>query len=247
VLIKLASIVHGVSAEELERRVGMGDPTAQELVYKTAAETFPNLAVFDQSLTLHQMDIALDEAEDNWGGPPDLVIYDYIDLLTDSDDGGTVGKINALKSWGRKRNAPLFAIHQSSRTKGASGNKVTIDSGGYGGEQQATHMIGVRRRRSQIAARIEELEEKIATAYNPKPEWQDQLDSARADLRYHANTVTISLVKNKRPPGRLVDDLDFNLDQNTGRVTPLGFAHAVPQWEDDDEWAADDSYEQATF
>lgn len=241
VLIKLASIVHGVSAEELERRVGMGDPTAEALVHETARDRFPNLAVFDQSLTLHQMDVALDEAEDHWESPPDLVIFDYVDLLADGgDDGGTVGKINSLKAWGRKRNAPLFAIHQSSRTKGAGGSKVTLDSGGYGGEQQATHMIGVRRKRSQIAARIEELEEKLATAYNPKPEWADQLDSARADLRRHADTVTISLVKNKRPPGRLVDDIDFNLDQDTGSVTPMNMGRA-PQWGPDDE------YEQEQF
>ena len=222
VTIKLCSIIHGISAEELERRVGMADPEAEQLVRETASKHFPLLAVFDESLSLSAMDTALDECEEWWGGPADAVIYDYVELLEGTE---TVGKINALKAWGRKRDVPLFALHQSSRTKGSSGSKVTIDSGGFGGEQQATHMIGVRRKRSQINAQIAELEEKIRTAPTPRAEWADQLDLLRHDLKVHANTITVSLVKTKRPPCRLVDDLDYNLDENTGRISPIVYQY----------------------
>ena len=218
VLVKLCSMVHGISALELERRVGMHDADTERLIRETANEMFPTLAVFDQAMTTSQMDAALEECEEYWGGPADAVVYDYVDLLEGMD---TVGKINALKAWGRKHDVPMFLLHQSSRTKGSSGGKVTIDSGGYGGEQQATHMIGVRRKKSQITARIEELEEKIRTSHSPRQEWATHLEDARADLRRHQGTLTLSIVKNKRMPCTLIDDLDFQLDENTGRISPI--------------------------
>jgi hypothetical protein len=36
--------------------------------------------------------------------------------------------------------------------------------------------------------------------------------------------VTVSLLKNKRPAGQLVDDIDFELDTATGRLTDLSGA-----------------------
>lgn len=230
VLIKLCALIHGVSAEELERRVGVHDLEAERLVRETAAEHFPLLAVFDQQMSISQMDSALDECEEYWQGHTDAVIYDYAELLEGTD---TVGKINTLKAWGRKRDIPLFVLHQSSRTKGSAGGKVSIDSGGYGGEQQATHMIGVRRKKSQIAAQIEELEDKIRTSHNPRQEWYDHLEAARSDLRKHQSTITVSLVKTKRAPCRLVDDLDYNLDAETGRISPI-YVHYPQSYETDE-------------
>jgi replicative DNA helicase len=236
ILIKLTSIIHGVSAEELERRVAMRDHTAEALVRSTAVEWFPNLAVFEQGMTLGQMDTALSEAEEHWDRPVDLTIYDYADLLSGVGED-TKSKIDALKGWGKNRETPLYVLHQSSRTKGSSGGKVTIDSGGFSGEQQATHLIGVRRKKNQITAAIEELEQKIRGAVEVKPAHTEQLEDLRADLRKHTNTITISLVKNKRPPSRLVDDIDFRLDKDTGRVEPM---HAPPSAYQADTWAQDE-------
>lgn len=232
VLIKLTSIVHGISAEDLEKRVAMRDVATEELVRNTAAHYFPNLAVFDQALTLAQMHSAIEEAEEHWQRPTDLCIFDYADLLQGAAED-TKGKIDALKGFGKVHEVPMYVLHQSSRTKGSNGGKVTIDSGGFSGEQQATHMIGVRRRKSQIMAAIEEIEAKIMASADPKPSWGDQLESLRVDLRRHADTITISLVKNKRPPSHLVDDIDFRLDKATGRVTPLNAPPSYPtaDWE----------------
>jgi hypothetical protein len=114
-------------------------------------------------------------------------------------------------------------LHQSSRTAGKDGQAVTISSGSFGGEQQATHLIGVRRRKNEIIAAIKEMEEKIGSAANPKPEWDDRLADLRYDLGVHQDTVTFNLVKNKRPPCHLVDDTDFVLDKETGRIEQLGY------------------------
>ena len=41
------------------------------------------------------------------------------------------------------------------------------------------------------------------------------------EAKIHEYTVTVSLLKNKRPAGQLVDDIDYEIDLATGRLTPL--------------------------
>ena len=226
VLVKLTSLEHGVSAEELEYRIANGDTTAEELVRSTATEHFPNLVVFDDVAELRRMTEALQECQDYWGAPADLVVFDYVGLLQNGDGeaGAVVGKIDAIKSWGKEQGVPLVAMHQSSRTKGTEGAEVTIDSGTHGGEQQATFVVGVRRKRDQYRAMIRDLEQRLNTQVNPSPRLDDLLAEARYDLARHQDTITFNLVKNKRPPSRLVDDTDFRLDADTGRIAPVDMA-----------------------
>jgi hypothetical protein len=47
------------------------------------------------------------------------------------------------------------------------------------------------------------------------------LDELRYLLTIHEFTVTLSLLKNKRPGGQLVDDIDYELDLHTGRLRQL--------------------------
>ena len=49
----------------------------------------------------------------------------------------------------------------------------------------------------------------------------EQLDSLRYDARIHSHTLTLNLVKNKRPAGTLIDDIDFEIEAGTGRLTRL--------------------------
>jgi hypothetical protein len=116
----------------------------------------------------------------------------------------------------------MLVLHQTSRTAGADGAKLTMSSGSYGGEQQATSIIGVRRKKYQIAAEINELIEKLDRSHSERA--QDRLDYLRSEARIHEFTVTVSLLKNKRPAGQLVDDIDFELDTATGRLTDLSGA-----------------------
>lgn len=224
ILVKLTSLVTGMSAEELEERIAHGDHDAEQLVRRTAIEHFPNLAVFDDSLSLDQMTTAVNETEEAWGAPAEGVIFDYLDLLPFDTD--VPAKFNALKAWGKRMRCPLWVLHQSSRTSGADGAEQTISSGGYGGEQQATHLIGVRRKKHEAKARIREIEKKLRTQQNPSPALHDALAEARYDLETHQSTVTFNLVKNKRPPSHLVDDMDFTLDSQTGAVRPFNLREA---------------------
>jgi archaellum biogenesis ATPase FlaH len=222
VLVKLASIIYGVSAEEIEQRLYHGDPEMEEALRDVARRHFPNLAVFDELSELGAMDKALDEVEAWWDEPAEGIIIDYADLITGAGED-VPSKMNAIKAWGKRRNCAVFLLHQTSRSTGAAGRKMRIDSGGYGGEQQALFMIGVRRKKAQYLALIEALQEKLDGASNPTSidRYEQQIAEAEYDLRRHQNTITFSLVKNKRPPSRLVDDTDFILDPETGRVQKL--------------------------
>ena len=222
VLTKLTCIQHNIDARELEARVASDDQEAIDLLRRTAEEDFPNLAVFDQPLTSSDMERAYGEVCDVWGQVPDLVVVDYLDLV---EAGETVpDKATFLKGFGRRHDIPLLVLHQTSRTAGADGAKLTMSSGSYGGEQQATSIIGVRRKKYQIAAEINELIEKLDRSHSERA--QDRLDYLRSEARIHEFTVTVSLLKNKRPAGQLVDDIDFELDTATGRLTDL--AGALP-------------------
>lgn len=217
ILTKLTCMFHGIDARELERRVGADDASAIDLLRQTAEEDFPNLAVFDQPLNAMDMERGYNEVCDVWGQLPDLVVVDYLDLV---DAGDTVpAKATFLKSFGRRHDIPLLILHQTSRHAGADGNKLTMSSGAFGGEQQATSIIGVRRKKYSIMAEINELAFKLDKSHTQTA--ADRLESLRYDARIHEFTMTVSLLKNKRPAGQLVDDIDFEIDLATGQLRPL--------------------------
>jgi hypothetical protein len=208
---------HGIDARELEARVAVDDQEAIELLRRTAEEDFPNLAVFDQPLTSSDMERAYGEVCDVWGQVPDLVVVDYLDLV---EAGETVpDKATFLKGFGRRHDVPILVLHQTSRHAGADGAKLTMSSGSFGGEQQATSIIGVRRKKYQIAHEMNELIEKLDRSHSERA--QDRLEFLRHEQRVHEHTVTVSLLKNKRPAGQLVDDIDFELEPTTGRLREL--------------------------
>jgi replicative DNA helicase len=224
-LIKLTCLMHGIDASVLERAVAMNDDKAIALLRTTANEDFPNLGVFDQMMTLNEMEQALGEISEMWG-KPSLLVYDYLELLNGGDES-VPAKANTLKAFGKRHNVPLLVLHQSSRTAGADGKKMTISSGAYGGEQQATHIIGVRRKKFEIEAQIREIEERLDTAKNTE-RLLERLDALRYDLRIHQNTVTVNLVKCKRPSSTLLDDIDFEIEAGTGRLTRLPTGYLPP-------------------
>lgn len=230
VLVKLVSMVTGEPAEALERAIANGDQAAEQMVRGVARESFPRLAVFDDVWTFDGMTRALGEAEDAWGAKCHGVFMDYLDLVQipgQDGDGDTRAKATAAKAWGKATDVPFVVLHQSSRTGGADGATVTMTSGAYGGEQQATFIVGVRRKRDWYRAQIAEVESKLRTTSRNHESLREQLDELRAEAVHHQNTITCNLVKNKRPPSRLVDEIDFELEHRTGRITPLR-SKAVP-------------------
>lgn len=221
-LIKLTCLMHGIPADKLERQVTLNDHQAIELLRETAEVSFPNLAVFDQMMTLNEMEQSLGEVKELFGKPA-LLVFDYLELLNGGGED-VPSKANTLKAFGKRHNIPLLVLHQSSRTAGADGRKMTISSGAYGGEQQATHILGVRRKKFEIESQIRDIEERLNTSKNTE-RLLERLDALRYDLRIHQNTVTVNLVKCKRPASRLLDDIDFEIEQGTGRLTRLPTGH----------------------
>jgi len=173
----------------LEQRVSHNDPEAIRILRETANEYFPNLAVFDQMMTLNDMEKSLSEVADLWGKPA-LMVFDYLELLQGGGED-VPSKANTIKAFGKRHNMPLLVLHQSSRTAGADGKKMTISSGAYGGEQQATHIVGVRRKKFEIESMIRDVEERIERATTNTERLMERLDALRYDLRIHQNTLTV--------------------------------------------------------
>lgn len=218
-LVKLACLQHGYRGKELEYAVSKGDQRAIDILRQTASVDYANLAVFDQSLALSDMEKAYAEVCDVWGDEAHLVVFDYLELLNGGGED-VPSKANTLKAWGKRHDVPLLVLHQTSRTAGADGKKMTISSGSFGGEQQATHIIGVRRKLFDIASQIRELEEKLDKS-SASERQMERLDLLRYEQKMHQHTLTLNLVKNKRMDASLVDDIDFEIEAGTGRLMPL--------------------------
>ena len=218
-LVKLACLQHGYRGRELEQQIAAGDRDAIDMLKHTASVDFSNLSVFDQSMSLSDMEKAYHETCDVWGDTPHLVVFDYLELLNGGGED-VPSKANTLKAWGKRHDVPRLVLHQTSRSSGADGKKMTISSGSYGGEQQATHIIGVRRKLFEIQGQIRELEEKLDKT-SASERQMERLDLLRYEEMMHRWTLTINLVKNKRMDSERVDDIDFEIEAGTGRLMPL--------------------------
>lgn len=241
-LIKLACLVHRIEGRRLEQMISDNNPEGIHLLNETANEWFPNLAVFDQFMSLSDMEKAMIEVDRHLGQPA-LMVFDYLELL--SGDETVPAKANTIKAFGKRHNIPLIVLHQSSRTAGADGKKQTISSGAYGGEQQASHIVGVRRKRFEIDHQIREIVEKLDKS-TANERMLERLDTLRYEAQLHENTVTINLVKCKRQDARLLDDIDFEIEQGTGRLLRLasgGYSEGQVAGDDgphpvlDDDWS----------
>jgi replicative DNA helicase len=192
VLAKLVAIRYGVDSEQLEARIKINDAEMIDLVQGAATKDFRQTIVIDDSLTMNQMMDALREAEDYWREPCDLVVIDFLELLPGTD---VDAKSQALKRWCKDANVPVICLHQGKKDEGTRGRSGGFFGARYGGQNEAIFLGEVYRKRDDASA----------TEY---------------DRRRHANTVTVQLLKNKRPPSK-TGTVDFYLDPRTGLIRPL--------------------------
>lgn len=207
VLTKLVCMRTGSNAERLEERVRGGDPQACERVRRIAREDFANLLVIDQSMLRRDMSDTVKEAEDYWGAPVEFVGMDYLELFARAESCDVEEASQQLKGWalgcgGSESEFPTVVLHQGSRGNSAGGQALTMRSMKYGGEQEAIFVLGVRRQRDN----------------------EDLDDHER--LR-HADTVDISVLKNKRPPSKKGEHT-FYMEPTSGMILPLSHRPEPP-------------------
>jgi hypothetical protein len=216
-LSKLVAIHHNIPTWRLEEAISHGDKDMIGMLHSTAENDFANLTVYDMPLVPSDLEAAYNEWCQINGREPSLVVIDYLDLV---EAGETIpDKANYIKAFGRRHDIPLLCLHQTSRSAGSDGKALTISSGAYGGEQQATVMLAVRRKRYEIAARIKELQEKNDRHHSERI--ADEIAFWEREQAVHQYTLTISLVKNKLRSNTLVPETDFEIDTDTGRLYPM--------------------------
>jgi len=207
ILAKLVAMKQGVASDVIERAVRSGDTATMDMIRQSAQVDFPNLLVVDEVIGLNAMQVAVAEATDLWGAGPDAVIVDYLEMMPGAhmDDllASVKAKANAVKAWAKQASYPVILLHQGTRTNSKPGEPISITSMGHSGEQQATIVIGCRRKR-------------------------EKADLDPFDRRIVEDTVTLHVVKNKRPGGRLTsyEGIDFHLSPQTGMISPLDHAAA---------------------
>jgi hypothetical protein len=194
VFSKLAALELGLDAETIEQRVKANDVEMIGGLLAVATSAYPNLIVVDRALNEKELWIAIQEAEDSWGAPCDLTVYDYLEQFPvgDTDFGGVSKKILTFKHLSTQLDHPLLVIHQTSRSAGALGQPLGRRAMRHGGENEATFAIEVFRKRE-----------------NPE---LTQFERDRADRQ-----VSVNICKNKRPPARL-KMLDLYMDPTTGKI-----------------------------
>lgn len=204
ILQKLVCMTHQLRGTEFEAAVRENDPDMVDLLRSTPIDRFPNLLVSDASMGVEDLPVAAAEATDFWGAAPQAVMLDYVGLL--GGKGGSVEdgfssvstRMKELKAFAKSLPCPLLIVHQGTRGGAKPGTRITMTSMAFGGEQEATMVIGLRRKRDD-----------------------EERDAAeRHRLR---NTVTVDIPKLKRIGGRLTgpEGIDLYLDPNNGIIRTL--------------------------
>jgi KaiC/GvpD/RAD55 family RecA-like ATPase len=218
-ITKLTAVRTGVSVRRIEAELMDPDTeqAAKAMLYETA-EALPNLFVCEDNLQLHDMWDACKEFEQATQRPVNAVVFDFARLLR--VEGDERAKLESLKFWTNDHNLATFVIHQTSRTAGRDGERITLESGAYGGEDIFTHMIGVRRKYRFYESLVNDFEKALAQVTDPRKSeaLREALDEAKGEAAYHRNSITFNLVKNKVPPNELVDDFDLTIDPSCGRL-----------------------------
>lgn len=203
VLTKLVALVENINGETLEAAVKRGDSATIATIRRVASQTFRNLVVIDEPLGLTAMTAAVQEASEWWGAAPDCVVIDYLELLPGEQDSvGVDSKSKQLKVWTKNMMVPTICLHQANRSNGNRGHVVGMDALRFAGDSEATQVIGVSRRRDDPYIAADEL--------------------ARV-----ANTITVNVDKNKRPPCKK-GVIELHLNPDNGRITPLDDLHPAP-------------------
>lgn len=198
VLTKLVCMITRSNAERMEERIKAGDTEAMNKIRRIAREDLHNLIIVDQSMTRGHMSDAVKEAEDWWQAPVDAVIYDYLELFARAEGCDVEEASQLLKGWTLAHEFPTICIHQGSRGHSGGGQELKMNAGKYGGEQEAIIQIGVRRQR-------------------------DNEDLDDYERQRHENTVSIGVIKNKRPPSKRGEE-DYFMCADSGLVLPLDMA-----------------------
>jgi hypothetical protein len=218
-LTKLTAVRVGVSARQMEAE--LNDPTSEKharaLLYETA-DALPNLFVCEDNLSTWEMWEACEEFEQARQLKVNAVVFDFARLL--KVEGDERAKLEALKHWTNDHGVALFVIHQTSRTSGRDGERITLESGAYGGEDIFTHMIGVRRKYRFYESIANDLEKAMARCDDDRKRQMlmEAWSEATTEVSIHRNSITFNLVKNKVPPNDLVDEFDLTIDGPTGRL-----------------------------
>ena len=145
---RLACIHTNTPTTEIRRHFReTGGSPAMELT----VQDFPNLSIVDKpGISLRDMHVALQEAADDWGERPKLVVVDFLELMGGNPALEAVSAVDKMaqkvKNFAREEDVVLLCLHQVGRGAGGEGHMpLSLTSGRYGGEVSADYVLGAFR------------------------------------------------------------------------------------------------------
>lgn len=194
VVSKLFSIAYDRDAAATEQAIRDGDPHIQHELQRAARGLLDRVLISDQSLTFSQMLLAVDEATEYWGAPPDVCVLDYLELLpSDTADNTAVAqKAQEAKRFCKNADVVGIVLHQVGRGAAERGKPAGIAGGRYGGEAEAVAVI---------------------ESYRPK----EQIGLSHQERERVQDVIRLNLCKSKRPPFSL-RDVEMILRPDSGRI-----------------------------
>ena len=209
VIAKLYSIMFNVDGSKVEEQLRAADASLVDHMTQLGESggLFDKLRIYDGSPTWNLMQDVVEEAEEYWGQPATLCMVDYLELLRgdgrsrSSENANVSSLAQGLKRWSKDVDLPVVFVHQSGRGSGDRGKPAGISAGRYGGEAESMFIYEVWRERENTSHTGEM-------------------------ARYHEESLSVALWKNKRPPGRL-EQFEFHIDPNSGLISEYA-QHLVP-------------------
>lgn len=191
---RIAAMELGVSTGSLERRLKMGD-NVEEL--QAVADKFRGLVCDDSSgIKLRYASEAFEDATEQLGTSPRLVVWDYLELL---GGGGLAGKaeqvdkaMTGIRNWTKDHDTTSIVLHQLSQ--GTGGFKpMALHDGRYGGYQPADYVVGAYAPRLNPELTADELsKERDAIYFQLLKNRAGAPDPAGKKHRLHPETMRIS-------------------------------------------------------
>lgn len=148
ILQRLAAVHSDVASSTIESEVRAN---ARSEHISRVVRDFPHLSIVDNpDLTFDEMVRVVDEVSAVNGKRPEMVIVDFLELVNGINSTESVGQVDKAaklaKVFARKTDTALVVLHQVSRGAGAGGgDRLTSESGRYGGEVSADYIMGAWR------------------------------------------------------------------------------------------------------
>jgi replicative DNA helicase len=153
---RIFAMAEGEEFRTLERRIKGGDDDLARRVRKTLEERVPRLGMMGVGApSAEVVSKAIEEYEHQFAQRPQLVMIDYLDLMSPNSENveAVKRKYVELRTLAKAQEVGILVAHQLKREvlEGRHGQPLRFTDTRYAGEAESDHLIGLYRRTNDLA------------------------------------------------------------------------------------------------